>query len=132
MLFPFTNSVSASAQVFDLGYDCGRGTNSPSKIVGGTVAAKGDWGWQVAFKIFGSLACGGSVITESWVVTAAHCIVYGDTASYYSVDIGYNNRNRPDSWSISRKASKIIVHSKYDDYELVYDIALLKMDVGLF
>ena len=110
--------------------DCGRGTNSLSKIVGGTVANKGDWGWQVAFKIFGSLSCGGSIININWIVTAAHCIVYGPTASYYSVDLGFNDRNVPDSWSISRKISKVIVHPSYSDRTLLNDIALVKMDVS--
>jgi secreted trypsin-like serine protease len=111
--------------------DCGRGTNSVSKIVGGTQANKGDWGWQVAFKIFGSLACGGSVININWVVTAAHCIVYGPTASYYSVDIGLNDRNNPDSWSISRKIQKVIVHESYSDRSLRNDIALVKLQYSV-
>ncbi len=101
-----------------------------SKIVGGSIAKVGDWGWQVAFNIFGSLSCGGSLINENWVVTAAHCIVYGPTASYYDVAIGVNNRNKPDTWSITRKASKIIVHEKYSDRTLFNDIALLKMSVS--
>ncbi len=122
--------VGASAQTINLNTDCGRGTNSLSKIVGGTVANKGDWGWQVAFKIFGSLSCGGSIININWIVTAAHCIVYGPTASYYSVDLGFNDRNVPDSWSISRKISKVIVHPSYSDRTLLNDIALVKMDVS--
>ena len=67
----------------------------------------------------------------NWVVTAAHCIVYGPTASYYTVDIGFNNRNSPDSWSISRKITKVIVHPSYSDNTLLNDIALVKMDVSL-
>ena len=101
-----------------------------TKIVGGTQAAVGNWGWQVAFKIFGSLSCGGSIINQNWIVTAAHCIVYGPTASYYSVDLGYNNRNQADTWSISRKITKVIVHESYSDRTLLNDIALVKMDVS--
>jgi hypothetical protein len=35
----------------NLNTDCGRGTSNPSKIVGGTVAPKGYWGWQVTYII---------------------------------------------------------------------------------
>merc|ERR1719360_416033 len=80
--------AGAYAGTLNLNTDCGRGTNSVNKIVGGVAAKTGDWGWQVGFKAFGSLICGGSVINRNWVVTAAHCIVYGDIASYYSVDVG--------------------------------------------
>lgn len=112
--------------------DCGRGTSSVSKIVGGSIARSGDWGWQVAFKIFGSLACGGSIININWIVTAAHCIVYGNTASYYSVELGINDRNAPDTWSLSRKIKKVIVHEAYSDTQLINDIALVKMEVSIY
>merc|ERR1719223_1746368 len=111
--------------------DCGRGTSSVSKIVGGSIARSGDWGWQVAFKIFGSLACGGSIININWIVTAAHCIVYGNTASYYSVELGINNRDAPDTWSLSRKIKKVIVHESYSDTQLINDIALVKMEYSV-
>merc|ERR1739836_25737 len=121
-------AVSALGSHMNLNTDCGRGTNYPTKIVGGTLAPKGYWGWQVAFNIFGSQACGGSVINNQWVVTAAHCMPYGDTASYYSVDIGFNNLNSGDSYSVSRRAAKVMTHEYYSDRTLRNDIALLKME----
>ncbi len=39
---------SISAQILDLGTDCGLGTVLiENKIYGGSIAKKGDWGWQV-------------------------------------------------------------------------------------
>lgn len=46
----------------------------PSKIVGGTQAALGDWGWQVGILYNNRQGCGGSLINSQWVVTAAHCV----------------------------------------------------------
>ena len=49
----------------------------------------------------------------------------------YEVDIGLNQRDKPDSWSIiSRKLSKIVKHERHD-YNLLdeNDIALLKLEV---
>uniref|UniRef100_A0A8C3AUT7 Coagulation factor IX n=1 Tax=Cyclopterus lumpus TaxID=8103 RepID=A0A8C3AUT7_CYCLU len=40
------------------------------RIVGGEVVTPGEIPWQV----FGGLFCGGSILSERWVVTAAHCL----------------------------------------------------------
>ena len=52
-------------------------TSRSSRIVGGTVSAPGRWPWQALFKIeyfgYSSHACGGTLINDKWVVTAAHC-----------------------------------------------------------
>jgi trypsin len=43
------------------------------EIVGGTVAAHGDWPFIVSLQKGGTHYCAGSMITHEWVVTAKHC-----------------------------------------------------------
>ena len=42
------------------------------KIIGGTEADIADFPYQVFFRA-GNYLCGGSIIDENWIVTAAHC-----------------------------------------------------------
>lgn len=50
-----------------------------SRIVGGQTAKKGSWPWQAMLASRGgSQFCGGSLVEENWVLTAAHC-VYGSS-----------------------------------------------------
>ncbi|KAM9457474.1 testisin-like [Clarias gariepinus] len=44
-----------------------------TKIVGGQDAVPGSWPWQVSLQVFGSHFCGGSLINNRWVLSAAHC-----------------------------------------------------------
>ena len=46
-----------------------------TRIVGGAQAQKDSWPWQVLLAVAGgSQFCGGSLIQEQWVLTAAHCV----------------------------------------------------------
>ena len=44
------------------------------RIIGGTPATPGDFPWQVMMLRGGRFACGGTIIDEFHVVTAAHCL----------------------------------------------------------
>jgi secreted trypsin-like serine protease len=96
------------------------------KIVGGTTARVGDWGWQILLYRSGSFICGGQLINSGWVLTAAHCTT-GSTAGVFTIDIGIHDRNAPESWVVRRTVSRLIQHPSYNNANYNNDISLLKL-----
>ncbi|XP_021500405.2 serine protease 30-like [Meriones unguiculatus] len=67
---------------------CGHARDA-GKIVGGQDALEGQWPWQVSLGIAeeGHI-CGGALIHERWVLTAAHCFRRSLNPSLYYVKVG--------------------------------------------
>ena len=66
-------------------------TAGPSQaIVGGTTVPNGAYSFMAALLDGGSQICGGSVIANDWVLTAAHCVPSGNTGTF-SVRVGSND-----------------------------------------
>ncbi|CAF3826325.1 unnamed protein product [Rotaria sordida] len=107
---------------------CGCSTNSATltRIVGGEAAASQTWGWAVILRISNSL-CGGSIISASWILTAAHC-VSGVNASLMTV---YAGSNRYGFSSQSRSVLASTPHPSYSSSTYVNDIALLQLSTPL-
>lgn len=50
--------------------------NNRTRIVGGSDARREAWPWVVSLHFNSVHLCGASLVSEEWLVTAAHC-VYG-------------------------------------------------------
>ena len=96
-------------------------------IVGGSAANIADFPWQVSLQSGGHF-CGGSILNQSWILTAAHC-VEGTSASSLRVRAGAT------TWSTGgqlRAVSRVIVHPSYNgDETRGFDIALLQLSSPL-
>jgi len=104
------------------------------KIVGGQAADKGEYPWQVSMQRSswsGSYHfCGGSIIDERTVVTAAHCIE-GVSASSLQVVAGDHRLKSSEGTEQTVSVSRIISHRSYNSNTFSNDIAILKLATPL-
>ncbi|XP_047434013.1 transmembrane protease serine 6 isoform X2 [Mugil cephalus] len=109
--------------------DCGLRQFS-SRIVGGTDASEGEWPWQASLQVRGTHICGGALISDQWVVSAAHCF-YDDrlySPSVWTVYLSKLMLNRSSPIEEVARVQRIHLHQYYDDESHDYDLALLKLD----
>merc|ERR1719187_2371160 len=100
------------------------------RIVGGENAAVGEFPHQIALLYHGSLMCGGSLISEDRVITAAHCCD-GEKPQNLAVQVGSYHLNQEDEGQADIPVATITVHENYDDWTTSNDICLLTLDVQL-
>ncbi|MGH0186274.1 UNVERIFIED_CONTAM: hypothetical protein FKN15_020685 [Acipenser sinensis] len=105
--------------------DCGKRPYKHNRIVGGTNADVGEWPWQVSlhFKTSGH-TCGASIISERWLVSAAHCFPTTNldwlTYSGLYTQLDYSSAE-------SRKLKSITVHPNYNPFTFDNDVAVLEL-----
>lgn len=108
---------------------CGKSSAAGSRVIGGTDAAPGEWPWQAKLRTKDSgFSCGGSLITPTWVMTAAHCVSSSDDPSVYSVTLGDLNREETEGSEQEFSVKRVVVHPKYNfPIAINNDIALLQL-----
>ncbi|EHH60337.1 Serine protease 53 [Macaca fascicularis] len=81
------------------------------------VGAPSPWPWDARLMHQGQLACGGALVSEEAVLTAAHCFIGRQAPEEWSVGLG----TRPEEWGLKQ----LILHGAYTHPEGGYDVALL-------
>lgn len=96
------------------------------RIVGGKPVSHADYPWQVS--VVSEYLCGGTLIANRWVVTAAHCVDHGLSPSDVTVRAGSSDLF---SGGVTAPVELIIVHPQYSGDTYRNDIALIKLATPL-
>jgi len=111
--------------VVDLRDSCGI-EGPPGKvpyIVGGEEAVEGQFPWMAALFIDDAWFCGGTLISATHVLTAAHC---ADGATYADILLGAWNVREPDEPNrVEISSYELVVHPKWSPSTLSNDLALV-------
>ncbi|XP_028839290.1 transmembrane protease serine 13b [Denticeps clupeoides] len=106
--------------------DCGK-SQTTTKIIGGTAAKLGQWPWQVSLRYLGSHTCGGSLVSQDFVITAAHCFPSDgyQLPANWRIYMGMVSQLKlPPAYTVKQ----IITHENYNPETHENDIALLKLN----
>jgi len=104
---------------------CGLENPGRNRIVGGHEAAENEWPWQVALFIDDAWFCGGSLISDEYVMTAAHC---ADGANYFDIMAGAHDvRASSEPHRVEITSYEGFTHPDWDPNTLENDIALVRL-----
>ncbi|OPJ67999.1 transmembrane protease serine 9 isoform B [Patagioenas fasciata monilis] len=110
------------------GCDCGSrpAMQTASRIVGGSEASRGEFPWQVSLRENNEHFCGAAILSEKWLVSAAHCFTEFQDPAMWAAYTGTNSL-RSDSGAVKMSISRIIPHPSYNTDTADYDVAVLEL-----
>ena len=117
------NAAQQEEEVTDCGVEGPAGGVSPL-IIGGETAEEGQFPWAAALFIDSAWFCTGTLISSSYLLTAAHCV---DGAAYFDIVLGSVDIRDPSDHRVEVTSYSGVVHPQWNANLLTNDIALIQL-----
>ncbi|XP_077581728.1 anionic trypsin-2-like [Stigmatopora nigra] len=113
-------------QTPDAEKECGIAPRN-TRIVGGEDAPEGAWPWQASLQR-GGHSCGASLITDEWLLCAAHCFPFpNENINTLRILLGHQSLELENPNGEVRTIAEIIPHPDFNSQTLDNDIALIRI-----
>ncbi|XP_072748554.1 transmembrane protease serine 9-like [Anoplolepis gracilipes] len=123
--------TDTSYENFDYGCECGKKNIflPSSRIIGGQEVFENEYPWMAGIISVNKsrVICGASIINDRYVITAAHCIVYGFNKDDLKVSVGAHDSCKWGAKSTIFSVENIFPHPNYDRQTNFADIMLVKL-----
>ncbi|XP_070596619.1 transmembrane protease serine 12-like [Erythrolamprus reginae] len=109
---------------------------SESRIIGGQNSEEGAWPWQVSLQKYvhsGGFIhfCGGTLLNNSTVLTAAHCCTKARSPEIWRAVIGLHHLFKHKTYSVKRRVKAIKIYYSYDQRKYKNDIAIFQLSKSI-
>jgi len=111
-------------------YDHHNLTKPSFYIVNGQEAVEHEYPWMAALTNRNRQFCGGSLIDDIHILTAAHCVEHlsRPDVQHLKVKLGDHNIKDNDSTSIAKRVRRVVRHKGFSSKTLHYDVAILTLE----
>uniref|UniRef100_A0A182QKT5 Peptidase S1 domain-containing protein n=1 Tax=Anopheles farauti TaxID=69004 RepID=A0A182QKT5_9DIPT len=117
---------------------CGKRKNPQYMIHNANESKDGSWPWHAVLyhktSLSMSYVCGGTILDQNSVLTAAHCLVVPEgkiALERLVVQVGRNRLGTSDTRVQEFEAYNLIIHPKYNINRIGYDIAIIKLSADI-
>ena len=99
------------------------------RITGGHETEVNEYPWMAFVLTSHGSMCGGSLISDRWVITAAHCAMV-QSPRHIRVDLGQHHLyDATEAVLVRKDVAEVHLHPSFDLNRFTHDLALLKLEV---